>query len=91
MRKIPSVIQLKRGRVGNQNVKPAVAEQTQMKFCHPLFHLPLRKLVRSLIITHRSAQPQTPDAVMDINLIVDTNTAVRRNLLIYLIMISMYI
>lgn len=88
MRQISAVIELIRRRVGHKDVKSAFSKKLEFQFRNSLPHLPFRILIGSLVVTHRTAQPQNPHTLMDVYLIFYTNTAVRRNLFVYFVVIS---
>ena len=66
-------------------------EKLQPELPHPVLHLPLRILEFPGAITHRTAKPQNPHSLVNIDLIVNTDTPVRRDLPVFLIMVPVYI
>ena len=75
----------------NQYVKSLMPEQFEPQLCGPALHLPLRVLVLPRAVAHGTAQPQDPYPFMDINLILNADTSLRRNAFIFAVMVPMYI
>ena len=91
MGQIHPVIELVRRRMSHQNIEPPMPEQLKPKLPHPVLHLPLRILEFPGAVSHRPSKPKDTHPLMDINLIINANAPVRRNLLVFLIVVPVYI
>jgi hypothetical protein len=77
--------------MSQQNIKSFVTLQRVPQTPDAGIHLPLRILVRTVLIAHGTAKAQNADTLMYIDLILHTNAAIRRRNLIYGIVIPMNI
>ena len=91
MRKISPVIQFISRCMRHKDIKSPPSEQLKPEFMYAFFHAALCILMLSRFIAHRTAQPQDPDPFVHINLIVDADASFRRNLRIFIIVISAHI
>lgn len=89
MRKILVVSQIKGGGVCKQDIYTLMTPKLEPKSADTLAHLLLCVLVRPLVVAHAAAQPQNSDAVMDIDGIFDTDTALGGILGIANVMVAM--
>ena len=91
MWQIAPVAELIGRRMRHQNVESSAPQQREPELGHSFFHLPLRILVCPGAVTHRTAKSEDPDSFIYEYLILNAGTALRRYLLIFVIMISMHI
>ena len=77
--------------MSQKNVKSTAVQQWKPQFFDPFFHFFFGILIDTWAVTHGTAQPQNTDAFVDIDLIFDTDTSVRRCLFVPVIVISPYI
>ena len=85
------VIKLIGRRVSQQYVKSSAIFEPPPEFPYPPAHLRLGVLMAAGLVAHGAPQAQNADPLMHIDLILDAGTAVGRNLLISLVMVSMHI
>ncbi len=78
VRQIILIIEMICGRMGQQNIKSPVALKRIPQSSDTGVHLPFRILMGTLLVAHGAAQPQNTNPLMDVNLILHTDTAVRR-------------
>jgi hypothetical protein len=77
---IVSVVEVKGGGMSEQNIKPALSHEVPGAQKRPAIHLPLGILVLSqLLIAHGAAQTKNADALVGVDLIFHTDTALRRD------------
>ena len=91
MGKIPSVVKLVGGGVCQQNIKSFFTEKFEAKLFYTFDHFFFRILVYSRLVAHGTSQTEDAYTFMLINLILDANTAFRRDPFIFIIMITVYI
>ena len=88
MREITTVIELIGRGVSEKNVKAPAPLEFPPEFSHPRGHFPVRILIFSRTIAHRTAKSEDSNSVVYINIIIYADTAFRRNRVVDGIMVS---
>ena len=91
MGQVHSIIELIRRSMGDQNIKSPVLKQLEPQLSDPILHLPLRILIIPRPVTHGASKPKNPHPLVNIDLVINADTSVRRNLPVFLIVVPMYI
>ena len=91
MGQIAAVIELVGGSVGDQYIESAPPEQLKSQPGDPLPHFFFRILMSSVAVAHGPSQTKDTDAFIDKDLVIDAGTALRRYLLVFVIVVAVYI
>ena len=79
------------GGMRDKNIKALAFPKLIAELLYSLTHLLIGILIHTRLITVRSTQSQYPDSVELINMILDTDTALRRGPVVFVIMVSVHI
>ena len=91
MDEIFSVSQGKSGSVGQQNIKSMVYHKLIFQAKDTTLHLLFGIHVLPVLVRVTASQSQNPYSLVDIDPVIDTDTSLRRNLIIIIVMISVHI
>ena len=82
------VVDIAGGSVGQQNVHAAVAHEGQRTFFGAALHFLLLVLIFSVVVIHGAAKTQNPDALVNVELVVHADAALRRFAFVLCIMVA---
>lgn len=92
VRQILHIIQAEGRRMGYKDIKASVPEKLPSQLSDAGPHLALCVLVgRARNIFHRTSQPQDPDSLIHINIVLNADTALRRLIGVFIVMVAPYI
>ena len=83
-----AIVDIPGRRMGKENINTAMAKKRERSLFCPALHFLLLVLVFSVVVIHGAAKAQNPDALVNVELVVHADAALRRFAFVLCIMVA---
>lgn len=85
------VVDIPGRRMGKENINTAMAKKRERSLFCPALHFLLLVLVFSVVVIHGAAKAQNPDALVNVELVIHADAALRRFAFVLGIMVAVHV